>query len=417
MRARVLSLLLFCIFCHLAPVLALTLEEPLEKRILTPVNPNSFPAGICPGNPAGSISQPPVRGSTFESRLVRDAHEVSAMQAATAIYKLGDLESFKDGEGFVEDTYKFFAAIPKGYRFYFYVSEPVSGLKYMVLQPTGAQPWILALAGTQSALDWIMDLDLGRAQFSTLSRLLGILTTCQYLDQDGNPLASKNWIVTGHSLGGGLAQGVAYEVQRRRFEKSLQPVRMELITFNAFGAQELIGKTQTYSPSIARYLDATHFFIRGDEVSRIGTHIGPAKELVAADGLSVIDRHAMDTILNLANEESVPLSGLAKAKPATPPARESVRALLPMASVLSRLAFAGYSELRDAQIVSRLSLAVAQVERLDFSDPLNTAVLMFTRRLLLSRIVAWDKPNSGIKRDLAVQELKSLYRRLVAASK
>lgn len=410
MRAPILSLLFFCTFCPLA--LGLTLEEPLEKRILTPINPGKYGAGVCPGNPARTINPPPARKQTFEANAVRDAHEVAAMYAAAAIYKLGDLESFTGGDQFVQDTYGFLSAIPEGYKFYFYAAEPVSGLKYIVLQPTQGGPWILSIAGTQSALDWIVDLDLGRTQFAALSKLLGMLTTCQYMDESNQPLASRDWIVTGHSLGGGMAQGVAYEIQRRRLEAGLQPVRMELITFNGFGSQELIAKTQTYEPAIVPYLSATNFFVRGDEVSRIGTHIGETRELVAPEGVSVIGKHAMETIIGIAENNRTLLSGLADAADVEPPARQTFRRLLPVASVISKLAFAGYDEGREDQVVARLSEATDAVEGLDFSDGTNVAVLMFTRRLLLSRIAAWDQSDNGIMRDTSVRKLKSLYKRL-----
>src|SRR5665213_659252 len=137
--------------------------------------------GFCvPSNVAHASYRPypDVTLSDMTQRLRRDTRLISAMHSAMAIYDLPDMESVSSGQELLDRQVKFLSEVPFGYTLYFYISDPESGLKYMILQPKAIGPWILAIAGTQSALDWLVDVDLGRSQFSKLQTIVSMFTDC-----------------------------------------------------------------------------------------------------------------------------------------------------------------------------------------------------------------------------------------------
>jgi hypothetical protein len=269
----------------------------------------------------------------------------------------------------------------------------------------------MGLAGTQTALDWVADLDLGRGQLTRIQAEAKLLTTCDFTDDAGRPLADHEWIVVGHSLGGGLAQAFAYEVQRTRMEGGLEPLLMQVVTFNAFGARPLIEKFRPFDERVERLMGVTNFYISGDIVSRIGKHIGGTFELTPPGGGRVdtqeaLRRHAMDVVL-----QTVQVTGLSLDYPNPPPELKPLRSLFGVGSFLHVIGRAALSANREEKIVSLLQDTVSAAEQLQFRDSVNKQVLLYIVRLIDSQYQEWDRPSAGIMVKSRLGELKRLQNR------
>jgi len=302
-----------------SPFLALALSsEPIAKRKLVAVHPKAFKAGLCPGHPAQEIAPPGRFEQTPEDILQRGQRLLYAAQAAANVYSLPDLQTAKTTADMNTQMQAFAEHVPFNYSIYYVKSDVLSGLKFAIFQPEEAsRPWILAIAGTQTALDWIADLDLGKKQLVHLDTLMSLFVSCQYLDNSNQPLASRPWIITGHSLGGGLAQALGYQIQKHRIERRLTPIQMQVITFNAFGAVKLVEKIEPFAPMIVPYLNAKNFFVDGDLISKVGTHIGPTlmirprsiQEIVRPWLKDIFHRHSMNTVKNFGGDIDQIISG------------------------------------------------------------------------------------------------------------
>jgi hypothetical protein len=388
------------------PVLAIaSLEDPFEKRVLTPVNPHAYHVGLCPGAPLQQIPAPvqslDINRLSVNARIRQDLELQLAMNAANLVYNLPDLEVAETGRDLVDKVKPFLKSIPKGYEPYAYISEPEAGMKYMILSPSeGAPahaPWVLSIAGTQSLLDVMTDLNLGWSQLQKISHLAGLLTSCQYLDSNKQPMAAQHWIFTGHSLGGGLAQAFAYKVQKERLANHLLPVDLQLVTFNGFGAQELIQQDQNYDPNIANYLKAKNFFVKFDPISRIGTHIGPTFELVLPEDpkdqyitpMDLYRYHSMKSVLQIGLGPRELLSPLSMAPQSTPPplASTSVVKFVAYAPILKDL-LPKYYKSEEDKFVKVLQEAADYLLTLDLHDPDNKKTLQYVQRLILARIAS-----------------------------
>lgn len=360
---------------------------------------------------------PDAEGSDMIGRLARDGELRQGLLAARDVYELADLEVNRTGSSFVEGLRGFFAHVPQGYELYFFFADPDAGLKYMVLQPMNeGRPWILGIAGTQTTLDWIQDLDLGRQQIERIGRIRSLFTSCQYLDSVGRPLASHSWIFAGHSLGGGIAQAIAYDVQRTRVAAGLNPLALRLVTFNGFGARSLFSD---YDERLAKTMRIANFFVQGDEVSRIGEHIGPTYILTPAGetpgvlprlGVSeIVRRHSMQTVEALTTVSDGGLvTGLGRAPAMAPPERKQLRALLPAASWLSRIVGAAWSENADDRVMARLRDDVAAVVALDPSVDPNARIMVYTKQILFSRQLEWTDSQPGLRRQVYLAEIERM---------
>lgn len=83
--------------------------------------------------------------------------------------------------------------------------------------------------------------------------------------------------ITGHSLGGLLAQTVAYKVQQG---KSEQAAPVSLTTWSSLGGRELTDHVlrkegKAFDPSVMSKIDAIGFYVDGDPLVRWGTHMEP----------------------------------------------------------------------------------------------------------------------------------------------
>ena len=207
-----------------------------------------------------------------------------ALQLAELIYLLPDLDS-KDTALKARAYFTAFKEkIPPDLTLAMSESDPKTGLRVAAFKPKVSpqkQPqtspranFIIAIAGTEGARDSIADFSFGRSQSQQLLALLDQLFTAHALPP--NP----EIIITGHSLGGGLAQAVAWYLEKNLPARKINP-KIWLFTFNAFGAQELIRKQEkSFSVEQSHLTFAANYFVRGDPVSKLGTHLGPTLELV-----------------------------------------------------------------------------------------------------------------------------------------
>lgn len=234
---------------------------------------------------------------------VRDIRHWYALRASMDIYNLPDLENSTKGDEFISKFDAFIASPVPGYQYWDFEVNRQTGLKYAILSPKDINdPWIFVFSGTQTSMDWAADLDLGRLQVAKVEDMVNVLMDCLTIDNDGNPLASKNWVITGHSLGGGLAQIFAFKLASRRFLSRMTPGKIELVTFNGFGAMDLILPDDSAPLVVPRMLTA-NYFVDGDLVSRIGKHIGDTYKLKPSLGVNPISAHSLSTI------ESIVVSG------------------------------------------------------------------------------------------------------------
>ena len=250
----------------------------------------------------------------------RNERHLLAFKASSLVYKWADLENSRTGQDFLETHAAFMSGIPPGYQYEHGMGDRRSGFKYVILSPTAPDmPWIFAIAGTESALDWAVDIaNFGRVQLHRLRSLSLVFTNCEFTDSRGRPKGALDWIITGHSLGGGLAQAFAYHVQDQRRSMALRPANLELVTYNGFGARELVGLGEP--DRIEHSIRSFNYFVTGDVVSTVGRHIGSTYEVKASGPitpLTGIRRHTLQAIWRAAVRDGQPR--FADASPAQPP--------------------------------------------------------------------------------------------------
>jgi pimeloyl-ACP methyl ester carboxylesterase len=176
-------------------------------------------------------------------------------------------------------------------------------------------------------LDWLSDIGLGRRQLEAVEEFVDLLIDCKTVDREGVPVASRNWIVTGHSLGGGLAQAFSLKVRSKRMLHRMVPGRVELVTFNGFGALELTDGLKDVGQWESMTELNSNYFVTGDVVSQIGTHLGPTYEIPLPAGIKpgIARSHALMTIQTAVTAGGYPNFGGFAA--AVPPANGALKFL------------------------------------------------------------------------------------------
>ncbi len=142
-----------------------------------------------------------------------------------------------------------------------------SGLYVTVYRKIGAEEYIIAFRGTEKTLaDFNTDAQKGWPQYDDSDDKI------QDLIKD--LLATGGRVdITGHSLGGALAQFTAYDL----FENNpgLEASKVSLTTWNALGGEWALREFRSYDPTKVSNLQATHYYRGDDLVSRLGRgHVG-----------------------------------------------------------------------------------------------------------------------------------------------
>ncbi len=217
---------------------------------------------------------------------------IEALEAAGNVYNVPEPNRGVGPKELVDRYEKFREGVPLGYEVAATVAEARTGLKFAYYTPemeSKPRPLIFSIGGTQGYTDLLADLNLGAAQRKSPV----LLQMEERLVRD--VLSGRDIVITGHSLGGGLAQAVAYDLAKA-VEGKPGAGKVLLVTWNAFGGRELIARTGTFSPEIEARIDAANYYVPGDPVSRIGTHVGPVMALAPIKRGNPIGYHIMDAV-------------------------------------------------------------------------------------------------------------------------
>jgi hypothetical protein len=222
-------------------------------------------------NLPGVLPSPaPLSPSEQEKKIIEWAYRFAVL-----IYDLPGFESKAQGQK-ARDSYETYRKkVAKDYSEEFSLADPFTGLKVALFKPVGEaaklHPWVLAFAGSESVSDWISDVGSGGGQFEVFKKLLNEQIS-KY--RPGETGTTPELLITGHSLGGGLAQAAAYQIDKDMLGK----LKIHLVTWNALGTIDLIKKLD---PSVSEpQLSAknrsmgfvAHYFVCDDIVSQLGRH-------------------------------------------------------------------------------------------------------------------------------------------------
>ena len=183
---------------------------------------------------------------------------------------VSEAERAAESENLVQKYKTFLDKALTGYDVAKTYADPQTGLKYAYYSPLShldSRPRIFSIGGTQGYSDVLADLNLGvsQRQSPAFKEMVAMVAA--------DVRNGKDVLITGHSLGGGLAQAFAYDVQAM-----LQGVEhagtVRMTSWNAFGAKELIERTGTFDQKIADQIIGVNYYVPGDVVSQIGTPIG-----------------------------------------------------------------------------------------------------------------------------------------------
>ena len=163
------------------------------------------------------------------------------------------------------------SALPKGYfktgkfihneeGLYVEVYQRLGGSKDFIVSFRGTQPSSLADIATNANLGW--------PQYNSSRKRINSLLF--ELLESGGTVA-----VTGHSLGGALAQFAVFDAVRQADDAKIPIHRLSLTTWNALGAEWALRRKQEYDAEIAARIVARHYYRADDLVARLGVgHVG-----------------------------------------------------------------------------------------------------------------------------------------------
>lgn len=234
-----------------------------------------------------------------------------ALTLAKVVYLLPDLDTKNTALQSRDYFTQFKQQLPGNLTLVMSESDPRTGLRVAAFKPinprAGTTNLFIAIAGTEGFRDSIADLSFGRSQSQHLLQIIDQLWVSNTLPK--NP----EIILTGHSLGGGLAQTVAWYLQQKLARQKITP-KIWLFTWNSFGAQELIRKQEpSFEASQVNLTYSANYFVSGEPVSKIGTHIGPTIALAPLEEakkskmsflkMDGMNRHKIDTIVEIVESD------------------------------------------------------------------------------------------------------------------
>jgi hypothetical protein len=243
--------------------------------------------------------------------LSRDSRHWLAMKASELVEKLSDLERSSSAVELLANYTVFRADALSDYEQWRYFSDEPNGIKYSVFAPLKPKdPWVIAFNGTPAGLNWMLDAAMGRLQMRFVEKLALDLISCDVVDRSGVPIAARNWIITGHGLGGGLAQAFAFKVGQRRSRLKLMPGHLELVTFNGFGAGDLLAESDRSLLGKSSQMRVANYFVSGDVFSRFGKHVGATYKIPRPTGIHAsLQSHSMRAVEAVVMESGTPRFG------------------------------------------------------------------------------------------------------------
>lgn len=213
------------------------------------------------------------------------ARDMELMLAASHVYDAPELGAAKDAADLVRQHRRFLGSIPADYEVSFLLTDPATGFKAAIYKPTSAaragQPAVVAIGGTQTGKDVIADLNWGVAQAKSKAYERLLAHVQEELKDPSRPVA-----ITGHSLGGGLAQIFGYDLARalKASGRGQDAGRFRVVSWNGFGAREALQKLKRWNAAEAEGLPITSYFHPDDLVSKLGTHLGQTIAIQARAG-------------------------------------------------------------------------------------------------------------------------------------
>jgi hypothetical protein len=163
-----------------------------------------------------------------------------------------------------------------------YVLDEETGFKASAFFNTDTNEVVLSFAGTDvSAQDAYSNMLLGINQWEQNGQIA--LAYLEAATRAGNSI-----LVTGHSLGGALAQYATHDLaammSRRPGQDNLTS-NLRLVTFNSFGGQAGLDQRpdSLFNPSLLDPIasNINHFYVEGDLIARLGEgHVGGQTYLV-----------------------------------------------------------------------------------------------------------------------------------------
>ena len=156
---------------------------------------------------------------------------------------------------------------PPGYNTIGRTITNADGLYATAYRRIGSEEYIVVFRGTEKTLaDINTDVHKGWLQYKDSAKDLQDLI--KDLMANGGRVD-----ITGHSLGGALAQFAAYDLFANN--TGLDASKISLTTWNALGGEWGLREFRTYDPTLIRNLNATHYYRSDDLVSRLGRgHVG-----------------------------------------------------------------------------------------------------------------------------------------------
>lgn len=277
--------------------------------------------------------------------------------------------------------------------------DPLTGLFAQLYQRTdGSEDYILAFAGTDFASlgDWVTNANVGWPQWKEAKKQ-------NLLDDIGSYIGEgKSLHITGHSLGGALAQFATYEIIERYYPgQQLSDVDISLITWNGLGGEAgLRQNSENFDPNLLNGLRVEHYAHPDDIVARLGNgHVGGETYFVDLEDPFTVDflfAHGSNWLKALINNPDSGPFRYFSLDIAQHEVAQIVNGIFSIRASFSDTTDVGLSDLKDVLIgTTKLSLFVGNILSYrdvilaDASDLLNAIVVNITK------VVCENSPTSS----------------------